>query len=93
MENSLCLIVSFFIFKKEQTKEEANKKKVSFKIREITDMDNTINPLDNTMNPLDNTMNPLDNANAKENKLIDSILKNKTNDSPKPKEDKSPFDD
>ena len=52
----------------DHVKEEANKKKVSFKIREITDKDNTMNPLDN-------------HANAKENKLIDSILKNKTNDS------------
>lgn len=58
----------------DHVKEEANKKKVTFKIREITDKDNM-------MNPLDNAMNPLDNANAKENKLIDSILKNKTNDS------------
>lgn len=57
-------------------KEEANKKKVTFKIREITDKDNMINPLDNAVNPLDN------HATAKENKLIDSILKNKTNDSP-----------
>lgn len=60
----------------DHVKEEANKKKVSFKIREITDKDNTMNPLDNAANPLDN------DANAKENKLIDSILKNKTNDSP-----------